>query len=119
MYYSTSVVDHYGGYIAFVKLVGYHRGLWIYITQSVLIEFHQHESIPPLAINIRVYDPRTVRSFNTFLHHIFLKYNVYSCIAAIHKLTVYPLPAHHSRSFKRLDNLVVKLIQKSDLKDQK
>ena len=98
---------HYGGYIAFGKLVGYHRGLWIFITQSSLIICYQRKIIPPLARHLQLDNTHTVRSFNTIIHHIFLNNNIYSRITDIHKLEVYLLPNNHARAFKRPDNLVV------------
>ena len=47
---------HYGGYLAFRKLVGYHRGLWVEVPQAALIRLHQHKIILPLAQHLRLDD---------------------------------------------------------------
>ena len=88
---------HCGGYLAFGKIAGDHRGLWINLPQADLIGFHQHEIIPPLSRHLQLDDPHTVIRFNTVLNHNFLKYNIYSCIIAINKLAVYPLQSHHAK----------------------
>ena len=107
---------HYGGYLAFGKLVGYHKGLWIDTPQDAFIGFHQHKTIPPLSRHLQLDYPRKVRRFNMVLHDSFLKYKVYSHITSIHQLEVSPLSYHHVRAFEILDNIIVKLMKKSDKK---
>ena len=109
-------MDNYRGYLAFGKLLGYHRELWIDIPQDSLIRFHQHEIIPPLSRNLQLDDPCKVRRFNTVLHKRLRKNNLYSCITVIHQLGVYPLPGNHARAFESFDNITVKITHKSDKK---
>ena len=49
IYFSTSIMSPYGGYLLFGKIGGDHRVIWVNTHQAALIGFHQNKIISPLA----------------------------------------------------------------------
>ena len=84
IYCSASLAANRGGLLSFVRLVGYHQALWIEINENRLLGFWQHDIIPPMAWNLCLECPSTIKRFNDTLHTSFLKYEIYHKIHYIH-----------------------------------
>ena len=116
IYCSAHLAANWGGFLSFVRLVGYHRSLWIYINESILIGFRKHEIIPTMERNLRLEYTRTIKKFNDTLHTIFFKHDIYLKIYYIHNRAIYPVPIHPASDFEILDELITHLMYALDKK---
>ena len=64
--------------------------------------------------NLCMADPRTIKIFSDTLHTSFVKHDIYQKIYYIHVRACYPLPTHLAQAFKKLDELITRLIYLAD-----
>ena len=94
--------------------MGCHRALWIEVHEILLLGFRKQDSIPPMAWNLRLEDPRTIKKFNDTLLTSFLKNDIYHRVHYLHNRDIYPLPTHLARSFERLDKMITGIVHAAD-----
>ena len=82
----------------------------------MLLCFEQHDIIPPMAWNLRLEDPRTIKKFNDTLLTSFLKNDIYHRVHYLHNRDIYPLPTHLARAFERLYKLITRIMYVADKK---
>ena len=110
IYCPDSLAEKWGGFLSFVILVVYHQALWVEINKNRLLGFWQHSIIPPMAWNLCLADPRTIKIFNDKLHTSFVKHDIYQKIHYIHVRAGYPLQTHLSPALEKLNELITRLI---------
>ena len=88
IYYSSSLAENRGGFLYFGRLVGDQKYLWIELNENRLLGFWQHEIIPPMAWNLCLADPRTIKKFNDTLHTSFIRHDIYQKIHYIHNQAI-------------------------------
>ena len=69
------------------------------MNESRLLGFRQTDILPPMAGNLCLEDPRTIKKINDTLHAIFVKHEMYQKIHYIHVQYIYPLPTHVAQAF--------------------
>ena len=80
----------------------------------MVLGFWQHEITLPNARNLRQGDPSTIKKFNDTLNTDFVKQDHFKNIHYIHNQAIYPLPAHLTCAFERLDKLITQIMHASD-----
>ena len=71
IYLSPTIQVLIGGYLSFQKLAGDHRGLFLDIPTTTLIGYHMETIVPPLARQLTLDDPCTVKRYNDYLDQYF------------------------------------------------
>jgi len=83
-----------GGFLAFGRLLGDHRGLWLDVPKHLLLGC----KIPPLlhasARRLKLNDPRIVEKYLNKLEYLVIDSNLHTRMNTLHSRTVYPLPPH-------------------------
>ena len=114
IYCSDLLAEHQGRLLSFGRLVRKYQALWIEINENKFLGFRKHNIIHPMARNLCLADPITIKKFNDTLHTSFVKHDIYQKIHYIHIRASYPLPTHIAQAFETLDELVTRLMHAED-----
>jgi len=92
-----------GGFLAFGKLSGDHRGLWIEIPKCLLFRYNIPNPVHRDVRRLKLRDPRVVARYQNLLHSSLSKKNAYARMDSIHRRTVFPLPDLVAKEYEQLD----------------
>jgi len=92
-----------GGYLAFGKLDGDHRGIWTDIPKMLLLGCKIPPHTHPSARRLKLHDPRIVTKYLDLLHDDMISKNIYFRMNFLHSKTVYPLTPAMADEYERLD----------------
>ena len=96
--------------------MGAHQALWININEKMLLDFWQDEIIPPIVENLCLTDISTIKIFNDTIHKRFVKNDINQKIHYIRVQASYSLPTNLAQAFKKLDELITRLLHAADEK---
>ena len=114
IYCSDPLVANREVFLSFGRLLGDHQALWIEINGKMLLGFLKHDIILPMARNLCLVDPITIKKFNDTLHTSFVKHDIYRNIRYIYNRAIYALLTHLAWDFERLDKLITQLMNAAD-----
>ena len=112
-YCSARLAENQGSFLSLGIPVRDHRDLWNEINENMLLDFRQHDIIPPMARNLHLGDTRAIKKFNEKLHASFVKHDIYQNIHQVHNRDIFPLPTYLSRPLK-LGELITRLMYAVD-----
>ena len=108
-----------GGFLAFGKLLGDHRGLWIDVPKVLLLGCKIPPLLHPTARRLQLNDPRIVNRYLSILHDAMEENNVYGRMDMLHSRTIYPLPNHLAVEYEALDAEICEYMDLAEKKCRK
>ena len=92
-----------GGYLAFGKLDGDHRGIWADMPKMLLLGCKIPPHTYPSARRLKLHDPRIMTKYLDLLHDDMMSKNIYFRMNFLHSKTVYPLTPAMADEYESLD----------------
>ena len=119
IFVSSQFLGVSGGYLEYGDAPCDLRGTWIDVPQAAFLGY----KIPITPVRpprkLTCHDPRTVRRYQSTLHDLYLKHNVYGRIWALKQQATYPLPAHVGSEWNSIDSVMAKCMKEAEKKCRK
>jgi len=76
----AEIMCAFGGFLAFGKLLGDHRGLWIDVPKVLLLGCNIPPLLHPTARRLQLHDPCIVNRYLSILHDAMVEKNIYLAV---------------------------------------
>ena len=106
IYVSPSLTTTKCGYLAFGKLPGDHRALWIELPRMAIFGFKKHIIQPKIGRRLTVSNPVVVKRYNRQLKRYCHKHNLFRRIARLRKEAAKTVPTTWSNEYERVDSAI-------------
>lgn len=100
---SAQISCAFGGFLAFGKLDGDHRGLWADIPKMLLLCCKIPPSTHPSARRLKLHDPRIITKYLDLLHDSMISKNIYFRKNFLQSQRVYPLTPAMANEYESID----------------
>ena len=108
-----------GGCLAFGRLIGDHRGIWIDIPNELIFGFNPPPLTHPNARRLKTKDPRCVKRYNEKLDEYCENEQIYYQMDNLHSMATDPLSATQQKEYERLDKQLCDMMTSAELKCRK